>query len=510
MRKLRLTAVLAVVVTLAATACGGGGSAAGQGGSGGTLTLAPLVPAQPWDLADAGLGNNTQYYQPVYDSLLLQDAKGEPAPNLATSWSYDAARTKLTLKLRSGVKFTDGTAFDADAVKANLTHTRQGTNEAAGQLKVIKSVDVADPSTVTVTLSAPDPSFLVNLGSVAGMMASPKAIESGTLKTKPVGSGPYVLDASATTPGSRYTFTRNPGYWNKGAFPYEKIVLKPLRDPTAVLNALRSGQINGALITNPKNIAPARGSGLKVTEYVPGDVEGLYIWDRGGKIVKALGDVRVRRALNYAFDRNAIVKAAKRGLGTPTTQVFNPAGSAFDTALNSTYTYDPAKARQLLAQAGYPNGFEVTMPDFSAVFPDQQAVMTQQLAAIGVKVKIDKVPSDQLINVLLSGKYAVSYFTLASFRPWDTIQIQVRKDSLWNVLHYEDPKVTDLVAKAQAATGERQTALFKELNAYLVDQAWNAPWDFVENAYATTKGVKITPRTYGAVPAIYDFRPVAG
>lgn len=505
MRTLMLTAGTAVLM-LAAAACGGGGSGSGQGKAGDTLTLAPVVQPQPWDLADAGLGHNAQYYQPVYDSLLRLDEKGEPTPNLATAWSYDSARKVLTLKLRTDVKFTDGAAFDAAAVKANLLHTKAGTSEAAGQLQAIKSVDVVDTSTVTITLTAPDPSFAANIGSVAGMMASPKALNSPTLKTMPVGSGPYMLDKSATTAGSQYTFIRNPGYWNKAAFPFNKIVFKPLTDPTAVLNALRSGQINGALITNPRNIAPARSSGLTVNDYVPGEVEGLYIWDRGGKIVKALGDVRVRQALNYAFDRNAIVKTAKQGLGTPTTQVFNPAGAAFDASLASRYSYDPKKAKQLLADAGYPNGFEVTMPDASAAFADQQAVITQQLADIGVKVKLDKIPIDQFISGLLSGKYAMSYFVLASYRPWDTVRIQVQKDSLWNVLHYEDPKVSDLVAKAQTATGDAQAALFKELNTYLVDQAWNAPWDFVENAYVTTKGIRVTPQAYGSVPSIYDFK----
>ncbi|MBK3574727.1 peptide ABC transporter substrate-binding protein [Streptomyces sp. MBT65] len=508
MRRITLTAV-AVTLALAATACGSGsGSGSGKGATGGTLTLAPLVQAQPWDLADAGLGNNTQYYQPVYDSLFRISPTAEVTPNLATKWSYDAARTELTLTLRTGVKFTDGTALDAAAVKTNLLHTKGGTNEAAGQLKGISGVDVVDASTVRIRLSAPDPSLLANLGNVAGMIASPKAIAAGTLKSAPVGSGPYTLDKSATTSGSTYTFVRNPGYWNKSAFPFDKIVLKPLTDPTATLNALRSGQINGAVLTSAKNIAPARNSGLTITKYTSGDVEGLYIWDRAGKQVKALGDVRVRQALNYAFDRETIVKTAKGGMGQATTQIFNPAGSAFEKSLDSTYTYDPAKAKKLLAAAGYPDGFTVTMPDFSAVFPDQQAAMTQQLEDIGVKVKLDKVPVDQVLSRLLAGKYPMSYMVLASFRPWDTIQLQVTKASLWNPLHTDDPKAESLIKQARAATGAKQDALFKDLNTYLVDQAWNAPWDSVQNNYATSKNITFTPQEFAAVPPIYNFKPV--
>ncbi|MFI1030368.1 ABC transporter substrate-binding protein [Streptomyces sp. NPDC020951] len=507
MRRIALTAVSAALI-LSSAACGSGsGSGSGKAATGGTLTLAPLVAAQPWDLADAGLGNNTQYYQPVYDSLLRLSPTAEVKPNLATKWSYDAARTVLTLTLRTGVKFTDDAAFDAAAVKANLLHTKEGSNEAAGQLKGISGVDVVDATTVAIKLSAPDPSLVPNLGNVAGMMASPQAITAGTLKTAPVGSGPYTLDKSATTAGSTYTFVRNPGYWNKAAFPFDKIVLKPLTDPTAVLNALRSGQVNGALLASAKNVAPAKSSGLNVTKYTSGDVEGVYIWDREGKIVKALGDVRVRQALNYAFDRSTIVKTAKQGLGKATTQIFNPASSAFDSSLDSTYSYDPAKAKQLLAEAGYPNGFSVTVPDVSAVFPDQQAAMIQQLEDVGIKVKVDKIPVTQFINSLLAGKYALSYMTLASFRPWDTIQIEVAKTALWNPLHTEDAKVTELIDKARSATGAAQDAVFKELNTYLVDQAWNAPWDSVESSYATTKNVTFTPQAFAVVPPIYNFKP---
>lgn len=506
MRRL-LVATLAVALVATTAACGGGSDE--DSASGGTLTLASIATAQPWDLTGAGLGNNAQYYQPVYDSLLRLDTDANPVANLATEWSYDSTNTVLTLKLRTDVKFTDGTAFDAEAVKANLLHTQTGTSEAAGQLTGITAVDVVDSATAKITLNGADPSFVANLGSVAGMMASPTAIESGALDNGPIGSGPYTLDAATTTAGSVYTYVRNEDYWNSDDFPFDKIVIKTLTDPTAILNALRSGQVNGATITSVKNIAPAQSSDLNVNIFTPGDIEGLYIWDRAGDVVKALGDVRVRQALNYAFDREAIVKTARLGLGTATTQVFNPAGSAYDTALDSKYAYDPAKAKALLAEAGYPNGFEIAMPDFSSFFPDQQAVITESLGAIGIKINYETVAADQLINVLLSGKYGMTYMSLASFRPWDTIVLEVREAALWNMLHYTDATMTNLITKAQAATGEEQVALFKEINTYMVDQAWNVPWDSIQNAYVTTKDVEVTQQTYACVPPIYNFKPAS-
>ena len=509
MRKLTFTAALAAGL-LGLSACAGGGNAASGGSGNKTLTLAPIVDALPWDLKDAGLGNNTIYTQPVYDSLMRQDPQGKVIPNLATEWKYDdASNLVLTLKLRTDIKFTDGATFDATAVKTNLEHTKTGANEAAGQLKGIKSVKVVDPTTVKITLAAPDPSFAFNLGSVAGMMASPKAIAAGTLKTDPVGSGPYVLDKAGTTSGSVYTFTRNADYWNKADFPFDKVVLKPLTEPTAQVNALRSSQVDGALVITPKNVAPLKSGGVNILNYPPGDISGVYIWDRGGKVDKPLGNLKVRQAINLAFDREAIVKGVYLGLGKPTEQVFNPASTAYIESLSSQYRYDPAKAKSLLAEAGYPNGFEVKSPDLSAFFPEAQAAMTEQLAAVGIKLKLVNVPANQVINQLLAGKFGISFFQLASYQSWDTTVIQLKPDSLWNVFKYSEPKVTALIKKAQVQTGDEAAATFKELNTYITDQAWNAPWTTVENAYAYSKKVAVVPQAFTPTPYLYNFKPAS-
>ncbi|MGA6155323.1 ABC transporter substrate-binding protein [Stenotrophomonas sp. NPDC087984] len=491
----------AALLTATATACGGGALADGDQ----TLTLAESVTATPWDLAKASLGPESSYYQPVFDTLVRLDRNGEPTPNLATSWSYDKTQTRLTLKLRTGVTFTDGTALDADAVRRNLLHTRSGTASAAGEIRDISGVEVVDAQTVTIELSHPSASLLPALGQVSGMMAGPRSLKDpGT----PVGSGPYRLDASATIAGQTYTYTRNPGYWNKKAFPYNKVVIKYLADPTARINALLSGQIDGGMV-NLNRVPTVKGHGLKVATYQPGDIEGLYIWDRAGKKVPALGKLKVRQALNYAFDKKAILKAAKTGLGTPTTQVFAPGEDGYDARLENTYPYDPAKARKLLAEAGYPNGFAVTLPDLSAAFPQEQAALTQSLEDIGIKVRLDNVPGDQIFSSALSGKYAMSYFKLGAPTGWDKVQLQLTKNSTWNPLKYHDPKAEDLITRIGEATGPTRDTLFKQLNAHVVEQAWNAPWSVVANAYATAKGVTATPQAGLQYPPLHSYAPAA-
>lgn len=501
---MRKTAAIvgAGLLTATVAACGGGTQAAGGDK---TLTLAESVTATPWDLAKASMGPEAQYYQPVYDTLIRLDTKGNPTPNLATSWSYDKAQTTLTLKLREGVKFTDGTALDADAVAKSLLHTKSGTASAAGEIQDVTGVSAVDPHTVAIKLSHPTAALLPALGQVPGMIVSPKALDApGT----PVGSGPYKLDKTATTAGQTYTYVRNADYWNTKAFPYDKIVIKYLSDPAARTNALLSGQLDGATLSLSR-VATVKGRGLSVVTYQPGDVEGLYIWDRAGKKVPALGKVKVRQALNYAFDKAAIVKSAKTGLGTPTTQLFAKGEDGYDAALNDTYSYDPAKARKLLKEAGYPNGFSVTIPDLSANFPQEQAALTQSLKDIGIKVKLDALPGDQIFSAMLSGKYAMSYFKLGAPTAWDKVQLQLTKTSTWNPFKYDDPKADDLIARIGDATGAARTSLMTQLNTYVVDQAWNAPWDVVANAYATAKDVKVTPQPGSQYPPIYNYEPAA-
>ncbi|MEV2211373.1 ABC transporter substrate-binding protein [Streptomyces sp. NPDC050997] len=487
-------------LTATVAACGGGTQAAG---SDKTLTLAESVTATPWDLAKASMGPEAQYYQPVYDTLIRLDTKGEPTPNLATSWTYDKAQTTLTLKLRDGVKFTDGTALDADAVRKSLLHTKSGTGTAAGEIQDITGVDVVDAHTVAVRLSHPTAALLPALGQVSGMIAGPKALDGP--KT-PVGSGPYKLDTSATTAGQTYTYTRNPDYWNAKAFSYDKIVIKYLADPTARTNALLSGQLDGATL-NLNRVKTVKDRGLNVVTYQPGDVEGLYIWDRAGKKVPALGKLKVRQALNYAFDKQAIIKSAKTGLGTPTTQVFAKGEDGYQAALDDTYSYDPKKAKELLAEAGYPNGFSVTVPDLSAIFPQEQAALDQSLKDIGIKVTLDTLPGDQIFSAMLSGKYAMSYFKLGAPTAWDKVQLELTNKSTWNPFKYGDPKTDDLIARIGKATGSEREKLFEQLNTYVVDQAWNAPWSVIANAYATAKDVKVTPQPGSQYPPIYNYTP---
>lgn len=507
MRKLIATlAVAAVGLSLAA--CSAQPEPGETAGSGGTLALALIQPPTSFAPGDLKTGPSVQFYQPVYDSLLRADNAGEPQASVATDWSYSADNTVLSLTLQDGITFTDGTALDGDAVKANLESAKGGTGDSAGQLRFLKEVDVVDATHVDLVLSAPDPSFLPNMGGVAGMLASPAVLGDESLETTPVGSGPYVLDDSKTQPGTKYVYTRNPDYWDSESFPYDEISISVFNDANAVLNALRAGQIDSANI-GPKDRAAIEGAGMHVESFSSYNASGLFLFDRQGALVPALADVRVRQAINYALDRPAIVDQAYEGEGTPTSHLFSVDSAAFLPELEKRYPHDVDKAKALLAEAGYPDGFILPMPDVSPIYPQQQAAATEALAAVGITAQYEPVNGQTFISDLLGAKYPAAIFNLDANRPWDTTQTALAPSAVWNPFHTEDSTVVSLINQAQGQTGDEQDATLQELNAYIVEQAWFAPWIQGNNIFAVAADVNVESQKYSTFPPIWNYTPAS-
>ena len=169
----------------------------------------------------------------------------------------------------------------------------------------------------------------------------------------PVGSGPYVLDTKATVVGSSYVFTANPNYWDKAEQHYSKIVMTVYTTPTTVLDAIEGGQVNAANTFDDTTIPQIKDAGFTVYP-LQLNWAGLSLFDRNGKMSGPLGKVKVRQAINDAFDRTALLKDMSDGYGSVTTQVFPTNSPGYESSLNSYYSFDPAKARQLLAEAGLP------------------------------------------------------------------------------------------------------------------------------------------------------------
>ncbi len=396
----RRSAVIAglTVLALAAAGCAGSGAtsansqassgagATAAGGTGSTLTIADT--SFPTTM-DPGGGQNAynQYYDLAYDPLIVQTVNNTFAPGLATAWSYGPDNKSFSFTLRTGVKFSDGTALDADAVKAWIEHERKVPGGAGlTYLANLTTIDVTSPTKLTLNFSKPTPQLPLVFSQQLemGQIGSPKEIAGNYLATHTDGAGEYVLDASQTVAGDHYTFTPNPNYWNPKAIHWKKVVIRVITNPTTTLQAMQSGQVQFAVQQQVSSIPTAKADGFNVTQPLQA-FYGLSINDRAGSIVPALAKVQVRQAINYAINREALNKAVYAGMGQPNDEIALPGDDGYVPSLASRYTYNPAKAKQLLAAAGYPHGFSMHILDVTALGFDTLAeAISGELAAVGI------------------------------------------------------------------------------------------------------------------------------
>lgn len=497
-------AALILSTSLALTACGGGASGANTAAAKTTtLTLGAVQEIRSWDPAQAHVGHFLQPYQAAYDSLLLRQPDGKLSPMLATVWKYNDANTQLTVDLRTDVTFSDGTRFDAEAAKANLDHFKKANGPQMAQLTAVSDVKVVDADTIELNLSAPDPSLEFYLSQAAGLMGSPKALGTEAIKTEPVGSGPYVMDKAATVKDSQSVFAARKDYWNAENQKFEKITFKILVDSTARTNALVSGQVDATLL-DPKTGKQAEGARMKlVTNEV--DWQGLLLLDRDGAKNAPLGNVKVRQAINYAFDRKTILDQVLLGQGTPTSQPFGKASGAWTEELENYYPYDPAKARQLLKEAGYENGVTLEVPAVPG-FETQLAVVKQQLADIGVTLQVGAAITNTYTTDIAAQKFSSIYFTLFQGEPWVAVNQIVSPKALYNPFKNTSPELQAKIDAVQNG-GKDAAKLSQDVNKYVVEQAWFAPLFRVNQMYYHNSKVEVTPQIQQAVPSIYNYAP---
>jgi peptide/nickel transport system substrate-binding protein len=508
-KKAAAAAAIAVTAAFALSSCAGGatdgGGSEGSGGSGGTLTLGAVAAPTTFDPAGAEWGNRAPFYQAVYDTLLLATPEGTIEPFLATEWSYNDDNTVLTLTIRDDVTFTDGEKLTADVVAQNLQRFKDGTSPDASYFAGVSTFEASDDTTVVITLSAPDPAMLNYLTRDPGLVASPATFDSADLATNPIGSGPYVLDAAATVTGTTYTYTKNPDYWNPDLQHYDNLTINVFTDPTAALNTIKAGEANGVKLISNDALAEVEGAGWTVNANEL-DFQGLLLFDRAGTMDPALGDVRVRQAINYAFDRPALLKALQNDAGTVTEQVFPATSAAYDESLDGYYDYNPEKAKDLLAEAGFADGLTISMPTTALLGATTYTLIAQQLADVGITVDGVDV-GNNLIADMLAPKYPATFMALEQNPDWQLIQFMIAPTAIFNPFKYADPQVDEYINTIQFGDEATQDATVKELNTYLVEQAWFAPFYRVQGSFATDANTTVEMLPTNAFPAIYDFQP---
>lgn len=492
------------------TGCGAGASAPSGNGEtaarGGTLTIGAVTDIPSWDPSQAHVGHALQPYQAAYDSLLLREPDGTLSPMLATAWEYDESLTKLTVDLRTDVTFSDGEEFTPEAAKANLEGFGAANGRQAAQAQALDSVSVIDEDTIEISLSTPDPAFEYYLSQGLGLMGSPEALGSDEIAANPVGTGPYVMDPKASVVGSQYTFTAREDYWNKDLQKFDGITFKVLTDVTARTNAIVSGQVDATLV-DARSAAQVEGAGLTLSDNQV-DWAGLLLLDRDGALNPAMGDVKVRQAINHALDRESILEQFQLGYGTVTNQVFGPDSGAYVDELDEMYPYDPEKAKDLLAEAGYADGFDLTIPSFTGL-ESLMAILTQQFADVGITLTAETVPPANIVSDIASGKYPAAFFFLFQGEPWVAINQMISTDALYNSFDSTDPELQEMIDAVRTG-GEESPDLAKDVNRYVTENAWFAPLFRVDQMfYINGKKITSTPQTQQAVPSIYNFAPAS-
>ena len=392
-------------------------------------------------------------YANVFEGLTRYQADGSIAPALAASWDISEDGLIYTFKLRDGVKFHDGTDMNADDVKFSLDRARaeDSTNAQKALFAGIASVDVVDATTVAITLSQPNGGFITNMAWGDAVIVATESVANNA--TNPVGTGPFKF--SNWVQGDRIEIVKNADYWGTPV-ALEKATFKFISDPTAAFAAMMAGDIDAfpgypAPETLPQFDADPRFA------VIGGNTEGETILSTNNKM-PPFDDVKVRKALAHAINRQEIIDGAMFGYGTPIGTHFAPHHPDY-VDLTGNSNYDPELSKKLLAEAGFPDGFTTTLklppPSYARRGGE---IIAAQLRAVGIETEISNLEWAQWLEQVFRGKdYGLTI--VSHTEPMD-IGLYARPDYYFQ---YDNPAFQALMEDLNAATDPaKRSAILKE------------------------------------------------
>ena len=498
----RTTWVLAAIPALLGVflaACGGSstgdsGGKAATAATGGTLTVAMPSGITTLNPIQNGTGlPNQVFLQPAYDSLIIRSPSGQLQPELATAWSYTDDNKQFHMTLRSGVKFSDGEPLTAKGVANWIMWFKTNNGLFSSRFADVQSVTVNGPLKLTMNLSQSDaawPSSFVQ--DRYGFVVCPKGIANPKmLGTQTCGAGPYVLSPSQTVSGTKYVYTPNKYYWNKSAVHWKEIVVEAITNPNSVIAAMSSGQVQVA-VGSSQTASAAKGAGLSIVT-APELWNSLEVLDRGA--TAPLNNVKVRQALEYAVNRAVVTKAVFGQYAQPNTSMLVPGLPGYSASEGSQYNYDPAKAKSLLAQAGYPHGFTVTIMSWNR--NGLENTLAQAIVpyynAIGVHLKLQIIPptSSQIVSDLLAKDWPAFIFFGQAEAPNLLTQEQLLPTSgVLNPYKYVDKPLITMYNNYNAAQGTAaQEKVLEQMQSYIDDQAYYITYSVSDTIYYHTSNV---------------------
>ena len=466
-----------------------------------------LDPAQVTDL------NSNRVGRRIVETLAtFPDESTQIVPGLAESWTVSKDGLRYTFKLRKGISFHDGTPLNAEAVKFSIERQINAEHpfNKLGKYPFanyffgnVKAVEVVDPSTVEFVLKEPRASFLAILTAGAASIVSPTAVKKLGVDyaLQPVGTGPFRY--VAWDRGQRVVLERNAQYW-KSPVKVERVIYRPIVEDQARLTELLTGALDLIVGTPPDFVAQLENN-PKVTLLKQ---VGAHVWYLGiNNQKKPFDDKRVRQALNYAVNKEAIVRDVLKGTGSMSAGPVLPGTWGADAGLKP-YPYDPERARKLLADAGYPGGFTTSMwvPESGSGMQSPVAmatVMQSNLKAVGVNVTLQTFEWGAFIAKLRSKEqelFALSW--MAGNEDPDMVMYPLLHSSQWtpggpNRALYKSDTFDELLHQARLTTDQAKRAeLYRQAQRVLAD---DPPWIFVDHEIQTAvhskrvQGFKLHP-----------------
>lgn len=423
----------------------------------------------------------------IHDRLVSRDYDFGYQPGLAKRWETSEDGLTWTFFLREDVTFHDGAEFTADDVKWTIdTILNPDTGSPfMGDLAAIKEVEIVDEHTVKVVLNYPFPNLLFNLSTTASGIHPANAYDKygdDYGKRVVMGTGPYKLDE--WIPGDKLVLAKNEKYnwgpdWmsNTGPALIDKIILKVVPDETSRIMELEVGGID-ILRNVPEIQVDQLESNPDITVHKePATKLGYLAYATD---IEPFTDVRVRRALNHALNKEEIIQFVFKGIGEVAYGYLPPALSDeyLDESKDLAYAYDPEAARELLAEAGYPNGFEVTLSASNASKSSKLAeIIHNQLKEVNINAKIQLYDSASYTDMLKEGKQEL-FINEYSWPNADILDWFLLSDRFPYPNHsrWIDDKTDELIAyAAQRPTWDERAQGYKEVQRYLIEQAVWAP-----------------------------------
>ena len=419
---------------------------------GGTLTVGFPADSQTLDPRFSVIFTERQVIYPIYNTITKLGPDFSINPELAKSWDVEDGGKRIVFHLREGVKFHDGTDFDAAAVKWNIDSRLDVAVKSPQRkqlLKVVESVNALDKNTVEFKLLQPFPALMGMLGQRVGFMVSPAAAEKHgeEFGSHPVGTGPFIFKEWVR--GSHVVLERNPNYWENDLPYLDRIEYKDIAGSVVGIQRLVTGEIDYAGQLSPNDIRTIENN--PEIELHPVKVGRWYSvqwrWD-----LAPYNNADFRKAVAHGLDRKHIVDILTAGKATiaagPT-----PPGLWWYSELDA-FEYDPAKAKEYLQKSGYKAGTEIVLTVAgTGIYARVGQLVQEQLQAIGMNVTIQPVPQKGWYGKVLKGEYT---FTPTRWTqrpdPDGLLQILFHTDGFANSTHYSNAKVDDLLTQARTMT----------------------------------------------------------